>query len=87
MSDLLQSYQASNPASDFEPFFQKQDGLREATSRGDNNALRAGITDVIRMVGRTDMDHDAAVELINYLYVWRSTVSTPGKYWEYASSK
>ncbi len=87
MSDLLQSYQASNPASDFEPYFQKQAGLREATARGDKAALRAGITDVIRMVGRSDMDHDAAVELVNYLYVWRSTVTAPGKYTEYARSK
>src|SRR5215207_3516722 len=45
MSDLLQSYQASYPASDFEPYFQKHAGLREATTRGDKAALRAGITD------------------------------------------
>ena len=87
MSDLLQSYQASYPASDFEPYFQKQAGLQEATVRGDKAALRAGITDAIRMVGRSDIDHDAAVELVNYLYVWRSTLTMPDKYTKYARSK
>ena len=87
MSVLLQSFQASYPASDFGPYFLKEASLREATARGDDTALRAGITDVIKMVPRSDIDHDAAVELINYLYVWRSTVTASGKYPKYARSK
>jgi hypothetical protein len=87
MSDLLQSYQTSYPVSDFEPYFEKQAGLQEATARSDNAALRAGITDVIRMVRPSNIDHDAAVELINYLYVWRATLTTPDKYTRYARSK
>ena len=87
MSDLLQSFQDSHPTADFEPYFQKQADLREATARGDSAALRAGITDVIRMVGRSDMDHDAAVEFVNYLYMWRATIMVPGKYTNFASSR
>ena len=87
MSDMLQSYQASNPNSDVESYFLKQADLRDATDREDKAALAAGITEVIRMVGRSDMDHDSAVELINYLYVWRSKVTTPGKYTKFAHSK
>jgi len=87
MSDLLQSFQARYPNSDFGPYFLKEANLREATANGDEAALRAGITDVIKMVRPSDIDQDAAVELVNYLYVWRSTLTTPGKYTKYARLK
>jgi hypothetical protein len=80
MSDMLQSLQATYPGSDFEPYFQQHSRLQAATTRGDKAALRAGITDAIRMVGRSDIGHDAAVELVNYLYVWRERVTTPGEH-------
>lgn len=87
MSDMLRSFEAGYPGSDFGPYFEKQTGLREATERGDNIALRAEITGMIKMARRSEIDHDAAVELVNYLYVWRSTLATQGPYQSYARSK
>ena len=80
MSEMLHSFQASYPSSNFEPYFLKEASLREATARGDEAALRAGITDVIKMVRTANIDEDAAVELVNYLYVWRATLKPHVKY-------
>ena len=80
MSDMLHSFQASYPTSNFGPYFLKEASLREATARGDEAALRAGITDVIKMVRMSKIDEDAAVELVNYLYAWRATLTPSVKY-------
>jgi hypothetical protein len=80
MSALLRGFQASYPTSDFEPYVLKTASLRDATARGDKAALQTEITAVIKMVRPSNIDEEAAVELVNYLYLWRSTLTTPGKY-------
>ena len=80
MSDLLRGFQVSYPNSNLEPYFTKEASLRKATERGDEAALRAGITDAIKMRHTATIDEEAAVELVNYLYVWRSTLTRPAKY-------
>lgn len=80
MSNLLRSFEVSYPTSNFAPYFQKEASLREATARGDELALRTGITDVMKMVRTSHIDEDAAVELVNYLYAWRATLTPHVKY-------
>src|SRR5438445_12872433 len=63
MSDMLHSFQASYPTSNFGPYFLKEASLREATARGDEAALRAGITNVIKMDRTENFDVVADVKL------------------------
>jgi len=77
---LYQSFLASYLTVPCVPYFQKEASLREAPARGDGAALRAGITAVIKMVRTANIDEDAAVELVNYLYVWRATLKPHVKY-------
>jgi hypothetical protein len=80
MSEMLHSFQASYPSSDFEPYLLKEASLREATARGDRIALRAEIKETVKMVRTSHIDEDAAIELVNYLYAWRATLTPPVKY-------
>jgi len=80
MSDLLHSFQASYPSSNFEPYLLKEASLREATTRGDRITLRAEIKETVKMVRASHIDDDAAIELVNYLYAWRAALTAPVKY-------
>ena len=80
MSDMLHSFQASYPSSNFEPYFLKEASLREATARGDMKTLQAEIKDTVKMVRTSHIDEDAAIELVNYLYTWRATLKPHVKY-------
>ena len=80
MSELLHSFQASYPSSNFEPYFLKEASLREATARGDRLAIQAEIIETMKMVRTSPINEDAAIELVNYLYAWRATLTPPVKY-------
>jgi|SRR5437773_8025928 len=80
MSEMLHSFQASYPSSNFAPYFLKEASLREATARGDRKTLRAEIKDTVKMVRTSHIDEDAAIELVNYLYAWRATLTPTVKY-------
>jgi hypothetical protein len=80
MSDMLHGFQTSYPSSNFEPYFLKEASLREATARGDRKTLRAEIKDTLKMVRTSHIDEDAAIELVNYLYAWRATLTPTVKY-------
>jgi len=80
MSDMLHSFQVSYPHSNFEPYLLQEASLREATARGDRKTLRAEIKETVKMVRTSHIDDDAAIELVNYLYAWRATLTPPVKY-------
>jgi len=80
MSEMLHSFQASYPSSNFEPYFLKEASLRAATARGDRLAIQAELKETMKMVRTSPIDEDAAVELVNYLYAWRATLMPPVKY-------
>jgi hypothetical protein len=80
MSDMLYGFQVSYPHSNFEPYLLKEASLREATARGDKKTLRAEIKETVKMVRTSHIDDDAAIELVNYLYAWRATLTPPVKY-------
>ena len=84
MSEMLHSFQASYPSSNFEPYLLKEANLREATARGDRITLRAEIKETVKMVRTSHIDANAAIELVNYLYAWRATLTQSA---EYARSK
>ena len=54
--------------------------LRKAFLYGESNTYQRRIKDTVKMVRTSHIDEDAAVELVNYLYVWRATLTPPVKY-------
>ena len=80
MSEMLHSFQASYPSSNFEPYFLKEASLRAATARGDRLAIQAELKETMKMVQTSPIDDDAAIELVNYLYAWRATLTPTVKY-------